>query len=201
MVISSVTAYRKAGGDAMDREENRDRGLGLTAYAVIAALNVAALAGVMQFTGLPSPGEQRPGPAMRTENLPLATALDGLAGHGVLKVVNESSREIVLRLIGPEFRDSQTVVVPPWRDGRVFGIPPGVWKARLCTGSGWRTELGRFESDARCSELDDSMCFSEKFADEMLQRNAAVIRFGPSPQERPASHPILMEEFAEEQAH
>jgi hypothetical protein len=171
------------------------RHAGTLRSAVLAALAVAVLAGLLNMAGgeaVDSP--DRPGVAMRMETAPPEGA-DGALGRGVLKVINDSGKAIALRLIGPEYSDSRTILVPAWEDGRIFGLAPGTWVARYCTGSGWRPDERRFASIAGCAELDQTIDYTEVIAGETLHYGAAVIRFGPSPRESPPAHAIPAEEF------
>ena len=125
------------------------------------------------------------GVAIRAETIP-ADPADDLLGHGTLKVMNESSRPIALRLIAPEFRDSRTLFVPAWEDRRVLRMAPGIWTVRYC-----------MDGDrADCAELDQSIGYSDLVTDETLHYVAAVIRFGPSQRELPPGRRITREEFA-----
>jgi hypothetical protein len=138
---------------------------------------------------------KRPGVAMRTETV-LAGVADGAQGRGLLKAINDSGKDIALRLIGPEYSDSRTILVPAWHDAQVFGLAPGEWVVKYCTGSEWRPDERRFAGTTTCAELDQTIRYTETITNEELQYGAAVVRFGPSPRESPQAHPIAVEDFA-----
>jgi hypothetical protein len=169
---------------------------GALSYAGLAALVIAVLAGVLN-TAVAEIGEspQRTGVVMRTESVPGGIA-EGAVGRGLLKVMNDSGSAIALRLIGPQYGDSRTVLVPAWGDGRVFNLVPGTWTVKYCTGSQWRPEARRFEFTAACGELDQTIEYTETIEDEALKYGAAVVRFGLSPREMPPAHPITADNFA-----
>jgi hypothetical protein len=165
-------------------------------YAGLAALAIAVAAGLLNMAwAQPRDSSEHPGAAMRTEAMPVDAA-DSEQGRGVLKVMNDSGKAIALRLIGPEHSDSRTILIPAWEDRRVFRVPPGFWKARYCQGFGWQFDVQRFTTTGACGELDDTIRYSESVSDETLRYGAAVLRFGPTPRETPAAHPITVEEFA-----
>jgi hypothetical protein len=86
-------------------------------------------------------------------------------------------------------------LIPAWQDGRVFGLAPGKWVAKYCTGSEWLPDSKRFAETTACAELDETIQYTEVVADESLQYGAAVVRFGPTPRESPPAHPIAAEDF------
>jgi hypothetical protein len=164
-------------------------------YAGLAALAIAVLMGLLNLVDAEAgDSPAHPAVAMRTEAV-LSDAADGAQGRGVLKVINESGKTIALRLIGPAYGDSRTILIPLWQDRRVLGLPPGSWKVRYCTGSGWQPDARRFIRPGGCAEFDESIQYSETIADETLWYSAAVMRFGPTPRESPAAHRISAEEF------
>jgi hypothetical protein len=182
----------KAGREAFRR---RDREPHLLLYAGLAVLALAVLAVLLRMAlaeGRESPDGA--GVAMRVETAPGEVA-DPSQGRGVLKVINDSGKAIAVRLIGPEYSNSRTIFVPAWQDGRVFGLAPGTWAAKYCTGSGWQPDERRFAMTTSCAELDGTIQFQETFTDETLRYDAAVLRFGPSPRETPPAHPIPAEDF------
>jgi hypothetical protein len=111
-------------------------------------------------------------------------------------VINESGKDIALRLIGPEYSDSRTILVRAWKDGRVLGLTPGNWVAKYCMGSGWQPNARRFANTTACAEFDETIQYAEAIADETLRYEAAVVRFGPSGRETPPAHAITAEDFA-----
>ena len=169
---------------------------GTLLYAVLAALVIAVLAGVLN-TAVAEVGQavERPGVAIRTESVPSGVG-EGAVGRGVFKVINESGSTIVLRLVGPRFSDSRTVLVPAWKDGHAFGLVPGTWAVKYCAGSQWLPEIRRFAITRACGELDQTIDYTESIQDETLKYTAAVVRFGPAPREVPPAHPIAPEDFA-----
>jgi len=169
---------------------------GTLRYAGLAALAIAMLVGLLNIAAAEAgDSPDRQGVAMRMETVPAGVA-DGAQGRGVLKVMNDSGKVIALRLIGPEYSDSRTILVPAWQDAVVFGLAPGAWTAKYCTGSEWRPDERRFAITIACAELDKTIQYTETVADETLRYDAAVVRFGPSPRESPAAHQIMEEEFA-----
>jgi hypothetical protein len=157
---------------------------------------MAVLAGLVNMAVAETGGSRdRPGVAMRVETAPDQDGA-GTQGRGLLKVMNESGRALALRLIGPEYSDSRTVFVPAWDDGHVFGLTPGKWVVKYCTGSGWRPDERRFVITTACAELDWTIQYAEIMGDETLKYDAAIVRFGPSPRESPPAHPITAEDFA-----
>lgn len=168
---------------------------GTLLYAGLAVLAIGVLAALLPMTAVGAGGSsERPGVVMRTETAPGEIA-DGVLGRGELKVINDSGNAIAVRLIGPEFSNSRTVFVPAWEDGRVFGLAPGKWIAKYCTGSDWRPDERRFATTTSCAELDETIQYTESISDETLHYGAAVVRFGPSPGEIPSAHAIAAEDF------
>jgi hypothetical protein len=159
-------------------------------------LAIAVLVGLLQMSTVEAgDSADRHGVPMRMETAP-AGVFDGAVGRGVLKVMNDSGKEIALRLIGPEYSDSRTILVPAWEDTRVFGLVPGKWTAKFCAGSGWRPDERRFATTSSCAELDDTIDYTETIADETLRYGVGVVRFGPAPREWPPAHKIAAEDFA-----
>ena len=130
------------------------RHAGTLSYAGLAALAIAVVAGLLNMA-VAEAGDSadRQGGAMRVETVPDGVA-DAAEGRGVLKVINDSGKTIALRLIGPEYSDSRTILVPAWQDAIVFGLSPGTWMAKYCTGSEWRPDERRFAITTACAELD-----------------------------------------------
>ncbi len=172
------------------------RNAGTLPYAGLAALAIGVLAGLVNIAYARA-DDSADGSRLivRTETIP-AESSDGAVGRGVLKVINESGTEMALRLIGPEYSDSHTILVPAWRDGRVFGLAPGKWVVKYCKGSGWQPGARRFASTDGCAELDETIDYRETLADETMRYGAVVVRFGPSSNESPAAHAIAAEDFA-----
>ncbi|MGA2185078.1 MAG: hypothetical protein ABSH47_18825 [Bryobacteraceae bacterium] len=169
---------------------------GTLPYAGLAALAIAVLAGLMNMAaGAAGDSADRRGVAMRVETVPGGVA-DAAEGRGVLKVINDSGKTIAFRLMGPAYSDSRTILVPAWQDAIVFGLSPGTWMAKYCTGSEWRPDERRFAIPTACAELDRTIPYTETIVDEILRYGAAVVRFGPSPGESPPAHQIAAEDFA-----
>jgi len=121
------------------------------------------------------------GITIRMDTLNISGATEA-RGYGLMKIVNESGRTIAIRLIGPVYRDSRTVLVPSWQDKVVTGLEPGAWTAKYCVGSD-------------CRELSRPIDYQETVPDGNLHYTAAVIRFGPSPAEWPTARRISPEDF------
>ena len=171
--------------------ENR----GTFPYVGLTVLVIAVLAGVLS-TAIAEVGQpaRRPGVIVRTESAP-GDLGDGALGRGVLKVMNDSGSAVAVRLIGPHYSDSRTFLIPVWRDKGVFGLVPGTWTIRYCTGSGWRPDIRRFEFTSACGELEQTIEYTEDIVNESLKYEAAIVRFGPSTREMPAAHPISADDF------
>ena len=121
------------------------------------------------------------GIAVRMDTLNDAGATEA-RGYGLMKIVNESGRPVAVRLVGPVYRDSRTILVPSWQDRVVTGLEPGVWTAKYCVGSD-------------CRELSHPINYEETVPDGNLHYTTAVIRFGPSPAHWPAARHISVDDF------
>jgi len=151
-------------------------------YVLVAIVLLVVVAGLAEVTGVA--GESTPkgdGVAVRMDTLALAGATEA-RGYGRMKIINDSGRTVSIRLIGPQYRDSQTLLVPSWQDRVVTGLAPGEWTVKYCVGDD-------------CRELIHPIKYEETIPDGNLHYTAAVIRFGPSPAGWPAGHRIGAEDF------
>jgi len=151
-------------------------------YVLATMVLVAALAWVWDIGGgIAGSSATSDRVAVRMETLSAEGATEA-RGYGVMKIVNESGRPVTIRLVGPVYRDSRTVLVPSWQDKVVTGLEPGEWTAKYCVGS-------------ECGELTHPINYEETVPDGNLHYTTAVIRFGPSPAEWPGARRISMEDF------
>ena len=151
-------------------------------YVLATTVLLAAMAGLWDMSG--GTGESNADGdriAVRMDTLDLAGATEA-RGYGLMKIINESGRPIAIRLVGPVYRDSRTVLVPSWQDKVVTGLEPGAWTAKYCVGSD-------------CGELSHPIHYEETVPDGNLHYTTAVIRFAPSPAEWPAARRISIEDF------
>jgi len=151
-------------------------------YLLATMVLLAVLAGLWEMSGgVGGSNAERDGIAVRMDTLNVAGATEA-RGYGLMKIVNESGRPIAMRLVGPVYRDSRTVLVPSWQDKVVTGLEPGAWTAKYCVGSD-------------CGELRHAIDYQETVPDGNLHYTTAVLRFGPSPAEWPAARRISVEDF------
>lgn len=166
------------------------RYVGLAAFMIAVAAGLLGLNYAQAGDSLPV----RQGIAMRTDTM--LSDGDDAAAHGLLKVINDSGKAIALRLVGPEYSDSRTILIPAWEDRRAFGLLSGKWVAKYCTGSDWQPDAKRFSTANVCAEFDETLQYTEFVADETRHYSVAIVRFGPTPRESPPSHAITAEDFA-----
>ena len=150
-------------------------------YVLATMALLAAVAGLWDIAGGAGSNADGDRIAVRMDTLNVAGATEA-RGYGLMKIVNESGRPMAIRLVGPVYRDSRTVLVPSWQDKVVRGLEPGAWTVKYC-------------ADSDCGELSHPVDYEETVPDGNLHYTTAVIRFGPSPAEWPAARRISLEDF------
>jgi len=151
-------------------------------YVLATTVLVLIMAGLWEIAGdIGESDFDRGGIAVRMDTLNVEGATEA-RGYGLMKIINESGRPLAIRLVGPEYRDSRTLLVPSWQDKVVTGLEPGAWTAKYCAGYD-------------CGELSRPIDYAEIIPDGNLHYTTAVIRFGPSPAEWPAARHISVEDF------